>query len=183
MRRPALFADRDGTIIVEREYLSDPAGVTLLSGAAAALRAFQAAGYAVVVVTNQSGIARGYFTEAEYDLVAARVVTLLAGEGVALDGVYHCPHHPSISACACRKPGTLLYRTAAAELGIDLSSSVYVGDRRSDVEPAAAFGGRGILVRTGYGEREATGFPGEVAADLTEVADRILQLDTTGGCK
>ncbi|MEO5509494.1 MAG: HAD family hydrolase [Longimicrobiales bacterium] len=177
--RPALFADRDGTIIVEMEYLSDPAGVELIPWAAAALREFRTAGYALIVVTNQSGIARGLYTIAEYERVQTRLTELLEGEGVRLDAVYCCPHHPSAGGpCECRKPGTLLYRRAATEHGIDLARSVYVGDRRTDAEPAESFGGRGILLRTGYGHSEAEAFTGEVAADLFEVAERVLPLDT-----
>jgi D,D-heptose 1,7-bisphosphate phosphatase len=180
-RRPAIFADRDGTIVVEKHYLADPARVELVPGAAAALKAFQDAGYAVVIVTNQSGIARGLYSEADFQRVQARINELLAEDGVTVDGVYHCPHHPDYNGpCDCRKPGTLLYTRAAAEHGIDVANSIFVGDRRKDVEPAAALGGRGILVLTGYGAAESAGYGGEVAGDLGEVARRVLQLDTRG---
>ncbi len=177
--RPALFVDRDGTIIVEREYLADPDGVELIPGAAAALRKFQQAGYAVIVVTNQSGIARGYFGESDYHRVDARFRDLLAAEGIAADGVYFCPHHPSVSACECRKPGTQLYRQAAADHAIDLDRSVYAGDRRSDVEPARSLGGRGFLLRTGYGAVHAEAYDGDVLDDLEALAERVLRVDTT----
>jgi D-glycero-D-manno-heptose 1,7-bisphosphate phosphatase len=182
--RPALFVDRDGTIIVDRHYLSDPTGVELLPGAVAGLRAFQDAGYALVVITNQSGIARGMYTAADYERVRNRLDELLAEEGVRLDGVYYCPHHPSRGdACECRKPGTLLYRCAARDLGLDFASSVYVGDRRSDVEAAATLGGRAFLVLSGYGRDQAEGYEGEVAPDLQAVARRVLALDTSDGRK
>jgi D-glycero-D-manno-heptose 1,7-bisphosphate phosphatase len=173
--RPALFLDRDGTIILERHYLADPAGVDLVEGAVEGLRAFAAAGFALVVVTNQSGIARGLLTEAEFSAVQRRVEDALAAGGVRLDGVYHCPHHPSLTGpCECRKPGLALYRAAAERLGLDLRTSVYVGDRVSDVLPAMALGGRGYLVESGYGAGEAAALPaGAVRArDLQEVARR-----------
>jgi D-glycero-D-manno-heptose 1,7-bisphosphate phosphatase len=180
--RPAAFLDRDGTIIEEREYLSDPAGVVLLPGAAAGLRRLAAAGYALVVVTNQSGIARGYFTEAAFRAVQRRLADLLAAEGVMLDGVFHCPHHPELTgACDCRKPALGMYRAAAARLGLDLRAAIYVGDRAADVTPAIALGGRGFLVRTGYGERERQLVPAdiEVVADLDAAARAATRAETS----
>src|SRR5690606_21848860 len=135
--RPAVFLDRDGTIVVERNYLADPARVELVPGAAAALRALAEAGYALVVVTNQSGIARGLYGEGEFRAVQRRIEELLAREGIRLDGVYHCPHHPDYTGpCECRKPAVGLYLRAARELGLDLSRSVCIGDRLKDVLPA-----------------------------------------------
>lgn len=168
-RRRAAFLDRDGTLIVEKHYLADPAGVELIAGAGAALRELRDAGYALIVVTNQSGLARGLIRPEEYAAVERRVAELLAAEGVTLDGVYHCPHHPEITGpCECRKPGLGLYRRAAAEHGVDLATSFYVGDRESDVLPALALGGTGYLVQTGYGaevgERVPTGV--RIARDL-----------------
>src|SRR5512138_987740 len=92
--KPAAFIDRDGTLIVERCYLADPAAVELLPGTAEAIRHLQRAGYAVVLVTNQSGIARGYYSLADYHAVQDRVAELLLADGIVLDGVYYCPHHP-----------------------------------------------------------------------------------------
>lgn len=171
--RPAVFLDRDGTLIVERGYLADPEGVELLPGAAAALRRLATAGYRLVVVTNQSGIARGLYTLAEFHAVQRRVEERFAAEGVRFDGVYFCPHHPDVTgACACRKPGPELYLRAARELGIDLARSVYVGDKLSDVLPALELGGAGILVRTGYGAEHAADAPPEIAVadDLAAAA-------------
>ena len=154
--RPAAFLDRDGTLIREREYLADPAGVELLPGAVEGLRSLAEAGYALVVVSNQSGIARGYYDEAAYRAVQDRMLAMLAAEGIAIAGSYHCPHHPDITgACDCRKPAPGLFRDAARDLGLDLARSVYIGDRVRDVAAAAALGGRAFLVRTGYGAEEA----------------------------
>lgn len=159
-RWPAAFLDRDGTLIVERNHLSDPAGVELIPGTVAALTELRRLGYALVIVTNQSGIARGFFTEQDFKAVQERLLSLLRAEGIELDAVYHCPHHPEITgSCDCRKPGPGMYRRAEAELGVDLASSAYFGDRLLDAEAARQFGGTGILVETGLGQAQAAGLP------------------------
>lgn len=176
-RRPALFLDRDGTVVRERNYLSDPEQVALVPGAAAALRRFRQAGYALVIVTNQSGIARGLYTEADYRAVEARVEECLAAAGVTLDGVYFCPHHPDFTGpCACRKPGLELYERASRDLNIDPARSIFVGDKVKDVLPAQAFGGTPALVQTGYGREEAASAPdGTVLArDLSALAEALI---------
>lgn len=187
-RTGAVFVDRDGTIIRELEYLSDPAGVELLPGAVEGLAALRAAGYAIVIVTNQSGIARGYFSEAEYRAVQAEVERRLAEHGIDVLGAYHCPHHPDFTGpCGCRKPAVGLFRQAAEEHGLDLASSILIGDRVRDVAPARALGATGVLVRTGYGAGEAGSAPGwvRVADDLAEAAGMVLaaveRVDTNGG--
>lgn len=175
--RPAVFLDRDGTVVEERDYLADPDDVALVPGAARAIVRLREAGYAVVVVTNQSGIARGLYSEADYRAVAARVSELLAAEGATLTGTYYCPHHPDLTGpCDCRKPGTGMYRRAAADLGLDLSRSVYVGDKVTDVEPGLALGGRSLLVRTGYGRMSEPQVPAgvEVVDDLPGAVALIL---------
>lgn len=145
--RAAAFLDRDGTLIEDAHYLADPAGVRLLPGIVAPLHQLRARGVATVVVTNQSGIAQGVVTEAQYEATRARLDALLAAEGVQLEASYHCPHHPSVSGpCPCRKPGLGMYERAARDLGLDVTRSLYVGDRRRDVEPGLALGGTGILV-------------------------------------
>lgn len=178
MTAPAVFLDRDGTLIEERSYLADPDGVRLLPGVVDGLRALGAAGYRLIVVTNQSGIARGLITPDQYERVRARMHEQLARHGVRLDGIYHCPHHPSITGpCDCRKPGVALYRRAAAEHDLDLERSVFVGDKPSDVEPAAVLGGRGILVGTGYGRTSAGSVDASVAVvrDFAAAVERILK--------
>jgi D-glycero-D-manno-heptose 1,7-bisphosphate phosphatase len=154
--RPAVFLDRDGTLIDDRHYLRDPDEVRLLPGAAEAVRRLNLASVPVVVVTNQSGIARGLVTEQDYRDTTRRLDTLLAVGGASVAGHYHCPHLPEISGpCECRKPGPLLYRRAAADLGLDLTRSWWVGDRMRDIAAASRLGGRGVLVLTGAGADEA----------------------------
>ena len=145
--RPAVFLDRDGTLVRDTDHLRRPDEVELIPGAAEAVAALNAAGIPVAVITNQSGIARGIFTEAEYEAVRARIGELLAARGARIDGTWHCPHLPEISgSCECRKPGVLLYRRAADELGLDPARSAFIGDRWRDVAPAVQLGGRGYLV-------------------------------------
>lgn len=146
--RPAAFLDRDGTIIVDRDYPGDPAAVELLPGAAASIVRLQEHGLLALMITNQSGIGRGLITEEDYRSVQRRMEELLAAEGAVLDGTYHCPHAPDrVPACECRKPAVGLYRQAAHEHGVDLAASYFIGDRLRDVLPGSAFGGTGFLVR------------------------------------
>ncbi len=176
-KRPAVFLDRDGTLIQERDYLADPAGVLLLDGVPEALRRLRAAGYVLVVVTNQSGIARGLYSLADYRAVAQRVDEVLDGEGVLPDATYFCPHHPEFTGpCECRKPRPGMYLRAEKDLDLDLPASYFVGDRVKDVLPALELRGTGILVRTGYGESEAGNVPVgvRVAESLSQAADLIL---------
>ncbi len=176
--RPVAFLDRDGTLMVDEGYVSDPGRVALIPGAAGALRRLANAGYALVVVTNQSGIARGYYSEADFAAVQARLETLLNAAGVRLDGVYHCPHHPDVTGpCRCRKPGLGMYRDAVRELGLGLSGALFFGDKPSDVEPALTLGGRAWLVRTGEGRSHEAELPGgvrvadDLAAAVTDALD------------
>jgi D,D-heptose 1,7-bisphosphate phosphatase len=174
-RRPAAFLDRDGTIIIDRDYPHDPDQVELIEGAADALRRLADSGYALVVITNQSGIARGYYDEAAYRAVHARMAALLAAHGVTLDGDWHCPHHPDFTGpCDCRKPGLRLFREAAETLGIDLARSVWIGDRPGDVTPALRLGGQGFLVQTGQGGQSEVPAGVEPVADLAAAATLIV---------
>ena len=176
--RPAVFLDRDGTLIEDRPYLRDPAQVHLLPGASEAVRRLNAAAIPAVVVTNQSGIARGRLTEADYAATVRRLDELLATAGARLDGHYHCPHLPDLTGpCDCRKPGPLLYERAARDLDLDLAASWWVGDRERDLGAADRFGGRAILLLTGAGpgeSRQPREAPRPVAVDLLSAVAHIL---------
>ena len=156
--RQACFFDRDGVIIEEADYISDPALVRLCPFAADAIRAMHDAGRLVIVVSNQSGIARGYFTEADLRAVEARMNELLAEAGVKIDAAYYCFHHkkgivPEYAIdCDCRKPKPGMLLRAAKDLDIDLAASFMIGDKESDLEAGLNAGCRGVaLVRTGHG--------------------------------
>ncbi len=143
----ACFVDRDGTLMVDTHYPSDPDRVRVIPGAADALIACNTVGVPVIIVTNQSGISRGLLTEAQYQLVRARLESELARAGARVDATYHCPHWIDITGpCDCRKPGLGMYQRAAADHGLDLSRSGYIGDRWRDVQPAVQTGGVGVLV-------------------------------------
>lgn len=174
--RRAAFIDRDGTLIEECGDLGDPAGVALIPGAVDAVRRLQAAGLKVILVTNQSGIAKGLFGFEDYRAVHGRLEKLLAECGVRLDAAYMCPHHPDVGeTCDCRKPAEGMYRRAEAELGVDLARSFYVGDRWRDVAVTEGVGGMPFLVRTGAGGQGAP--EGEARVDdLAEATDRILSV-------
>lgn len=174
--KPCMFFDRDGTLIEERNYLSDPSQVALIPGAAEAVRLARQAGYLAVVLTNQSGVGRGYFTMAEVETVQRRLEELLAEEGARLDAIYVCPHAPG-DGCACRKPLPGLAVQAAGDLGIDLSASWMIGDKAADLELAAAAGMRGALVLTGYGAsvpQEALRLAAVTASGVLEAVHAIL---------
>ena len=185
--RPAVLLDRDGTINEQMGYVNHLSRFHLLPGAARAIRGLNEAGLAVVVVTNQSGLARGYFPESLLEAVHAEMYRLLAQEGARLDGLYVCPHHPEAREerfrldCNCRKPRTGLLERAAAELGLDLGRSYMVGDRWSDLRCGAAVGATTVLVLTGYGRGDAAYVgpgqsvqPDHVAEDLEAAARWIL---------
>lgn len=176
-RRRAVFLDRDGTLIEERNYLSDPEGVSLIPGVTEALRRLHDAGYAIVVITNQSGIARGFFTESDMQAVQQRLADLLEAEGARIDGFWYCPHHPDFTGpCECRKPGLRLFQEAAETLSLDPARSIFVGDRVRDISPAVAFGGTPILVRTGYGATPPPELPPgtKIAKDLLDAVEGVL---------
>jgi len=178
--QPAVFVDRDGTLIEEKNYLSNPADVELVPGAAEAVRGLRAAGFRVVVISNQAGVARGFFGEDAVRAVHARIDALLGREGAAIDGYYFCPHHPDFSGeCRCRKPKPGMLEDAARDLDLDLSRSYMVGDRLTDVEAGGRLGLPGLLVLTGYGASERDpqspeAHPAAVVADLGAAAEWIL---------
>ncbi len=179
--RPAVFLDRDGTIAEEVGYLNHPSRFRMFPFAAAAIRRLNEAGLPVVVVTNQSGVGRGYFPESLVHSVNEMMKEELAAAGARIDAVYYCPH-TSADRCDCRKPKTGLLERAAREHSLDLSRSFVVGDRYGDIELARNVRARGILVRTGYGEGELAWHsakwptqPNFVAEDLSKAADWILR--------
>ena len=154
--RPGLLLDRDGVINVEIHRLHRPEDVIVIPGTATAVAAANGWGVPVAVVTNQAGIGHGLYDEEAYRSVNRRITELLALEGARIDGFFHCPHVPA-DACACRKPKPGLLEQAASALHLDLERSIFVGDKRSDLQAARAVGARAFLVRTGYGaevERE-----------------------------
>jgi histidinol-phosphate phosphatase family protein len=178
-RSVGAFLDRDGTIIHDANYIRDPDDVALLPGAAAAIARLNRAGVIVVVVTNQSGIARGWLSTGDYDSVRRRIDDLLAREDARLDATYVCPHFPEITGpCDCRKPALKLFREAIADYGIDPGASVFIGDRWRDVAPATALGGRPIFLDVASSppaDRQRVRAEGlEVAHSLGEAVDRFL---------
>jgi D-glycero-D-manno-heptose 1,7-bisphosphate phosphatase len=176
-----VFLDRDGTVAEEVGYLNHLSRFRLLDGAAGSIRRLNEALLPVVVVTNQSGVGRGYFPEQLVRDVHQRMILELLELGARVDGVYYCPH-VSADGCECRKPKTGMLELAARELQADLTKSFVVGDRHVDVELAHRAGARSILVRTGYGEGElawhAKNWPRQpefVAKDLPDAVEWILR--------
>lgn len=179
--RPAVFLDRDGTIAEEVGYLNHASRFRMFPFAAVAIRRLNEAGLPVIVVTNQSGVGRGYFPDSLVHSVNELMTKQLAEEGAKLDAIYYCPH-VSTDNCNCRKPRTGMLDRAALEHALDLQRSFVVGDRYDDMELARNVRARGILVRTGYGEGELAWHadkwpfqPNCVAKDLAQAADWILR--------
>lgn len=155
--RVAVFLDRDGVINEERHYVYRINDFVFLPGVVPSLQRLQNAGFALVVVTNQGGIGRGLYSEADMDLLHRHMQAQLGAQGVQLSGIYHCPHHPEgvgalrSASCNCRKPRPGMLLQAAQDLGLDLSASVMVGDKRTDITAARAAGlGCALLVRSGH---------------------------------
>jgi D-glycero-D-manno-heptose 1,7-bisphosphate phosphatase len=184
----AVFLDRDGTVNVEVGYLRDLADLRLIDGAGAAIRLLNEAGLKVVLVTNQSGVARGYFPESLVNEAHVRLDRMLREEGARIDAVYYCPHHPTAGnssytvACDCRKPGTGLIDRAARDLDIDVKRSYMVGDKWSDVELGQRAGARSILVQSGFAPDDPGNTrpvhisdPDFIARTILEAADWIVQ--------
>lgn len=179
--RAAVFLDRDGTLNVEVEYLHKPEDLALIPGAAEAVSKLNAAGIPVILVSNQSGIGRGYFGWEDFYAVSERMERLLAEQGARLDATYVSPHHEqgqgeyAVVDHPERKPNPGMLLKAAEEHGLDLRRSWMIGDKRIDVEAGHRAGCRACLVQTGYGARENTGKAELLAADVGEAVTRILE--------
>lgn len=152
MKRAAVFVDRDGTINKDPGYLSDPEAFEFIPGAGAGMRLLSDAGFAIVIISNQSGVARGLITPSQLSEIHERMKSRLRKEGVELDGIFYCPHHPD-EGCSCRKPSTGLVLEAASGLDLDLGPSYFVGDTISDIKTGRNAGLRTVLVLTGEGRR------------------------------
>ena len=183
----AVFLDRDGTVNEEVGYLTDLSKLRLIPGAGAAIKKLNNAGYKVILVTNQSGVARGYFPESLVHEAHAYLTSMLREEGAVLDGIYYCPHHPTAGnskytmACDCRKPGTGLIDQATRDFDIDINHSFMVGDKWSDIELAQRAGIRAILVTSGFAPDDpGNKRPGHVVApdftahSIAEAVDWII---------
>lgn len=170
----AVFLDRDGTIAPDVPYCSREEDFKLYPEAGPAIKLLKDSGFKVIVITNQSGIARGYFTEKTLDKIHNKLRREIKKFGIELDAIYYCPHHPD-DGCDCRKPKTALFRKAAADLSIDLERSYVIGDMPLDVEAGRAVGCRTVLLATGTreadGSKDAADF---VAADLAGGAGMII---------
>lgn len=183
--RRAVFLDRDGVLIEDTGYPDDPDRIALLPGVAEGLRRLQAGGWRLVVVTNQSGIARGKFSLETLEAIHARLRELLAAEGVRLDALYYCPHHPDGSeprfrtACNHRKPAPGMLRSAAEALGLDLAACWMIGDKESDVRAGQAAGCR--TVRIGPGETAADARANDLVEAARQIMDRAGSPETGAG--
>lgn len=169
--RRAVFFDRDGTLMAEENYCASPSRVRAIPGAAEALAELRRRGWLNIVITNQSGIGRGYFTTAEYEAVNAELFRQLGG---AIDAAYHCADHPSLPSSR-RKPGTGMVEEACADHGIIAGNSWFIGDKDVDIACGRAAGCRTILVLTGYGEEHRGCGADHIAADVAEAARIVLQ--------
>jgi D-glycero-D-manno-heptose 1,7-bisphosphate phosphatase len=172
-KRPAIFLDRDGTINEEMGYINHLSRFRLLPEAGPAIRRLNEAGLPVVVITNQSGAARGYFPATLVDEVHRHLHNLLAQAGARVDAIYTCLHGPDAD-CSCRKPRPGLLLKSALDLDLDLSRSYLVGDRYKDIETAANAGVAGILVLTGYGRGEYEHFDEHSQPQPVHVAENLL---------
>ncbi len=174
--KPAVFFDRDGTLLTERGYLSDPRKIYFYPSVVPALKRLQKAGYRLIVISNQSGVGRGYFSLATLKRINHRFRSLLRARGIAVDGIYYCPHSPN-AGCRCRKPKPYLLKQAAARWKIPVSASFVVGDQMTDIGMAKSAGATPVLVLTGAGRsnrKKALSLGAKVTRNVATAADWIL---------
>ncbi|OGC04214.1 hypothetical protein A2276_06380 [candidate division WOR-1 bacterium RIFOXYA12_FULL_43_27] len=182
----AVFLDKDGTINHDKGYIDHPSKIDLLPGSSEAIRTFNEAGLKVVVITNQSGVARGYFNEGMLSAIDKSLQKKLLSENAFYDAIYYCPHHPEVGSypykqdCDCRKPNPGMLLKAAEEFNLNLDECFMVGDKLSDIEAGKNAGCKTVLVLTGYGEEVKANLNGTrpdfIAKDLLEAANWILTL-------
>ena len=165
-----IFVDRDDTIIINKDYLDTPDGIDLLPNAVKGLKALMDKGYTLIMITNQSGINRGYFTLETLNAIHARLAEILAEDGVKFEKIYFCPHRPD-EHCHCRKPATGMLEAACRDYDIDLEHSAMIGDSAGDMKMANSFGVKAIQVT--YGIRDALPESDIVCTDILEAADYL----------
>ncbi|MCB9087025.1 MAG: D-glycero-beta-D-manno-heptose 1,7-bisphosphate 7-phosphatase [Calditrichae bacterium] len=180
-KQPAAFLDRDGTLNVDVGYPDSLEKIVLIPGAVEAVQLLNRAGYAVVVVSNQSGVARGYFDEARVQAINRGVAEMFAQAGARIDGFYYCPHLPEAAvaryrrACGCRKPAPGMLQKAVREMHLDLARSLIIGDKYSDIAAGKALGLQAVLVRTGEGARQHARYGADDAIPQPDyIADDVL---------
>lgn len=176
----AVFLDRDGTVMEDAHYIKSPSQVRLIPGAAAAVKRINDAGVPAIVITNQSGIARGIFKTEDYEAVRRHFESLLEAEGAHIDASYYCPHHPSVApACECRKPATKMFEDAIRDFKLDAKNVAYVGDRWRDVIASKTLGGLGIMISshmtTDEDRRKAQEDGIETAASLRDAIEMLFR--------
>jgi D-glycero-D-manno-heptose 1,7-bisphosphate phosphatase len=179
IKRNAIFLDRDGTINIEKNYLYKIEDWEWIPGAIEAICSFRGAGYAVVIVTNQAGIARGFYSEEDLLRLNKFISEQLAAYGTRIDAFYHCPHHPEFTGeCECRKPKAGMLLRAAEELNLDLTQSWMIGDQITDIQAAEAAGVKSLMVRAGYGAGDSIKIPSAtlIFPAISDMAAYVINL-------
>lgn len=180
MKKPAVFLDRDGTVCEEVGYLSQVKNLRLIPGSAQAIRQIREAGWKVVIISNQSGVARGYLSEETVLTIHGALKKMLQQQDAEVDGIYYCPHHPQGNPpyniqCSCRKPESGMLVKAARELQIDLNKSIVIGDKYSDVLTAQRLNIPGILVLTGFGKSERDKYQSNWVKEPAHIAENLSE--------
>ncbi len=175
----AVFFDRDGTLIRDTHYISSPAEIAFYRSSFAAIRLLKKAGYKLIIITNQSGIARGYFSREQLARIHGKMNRILKEHHAAVDGLYFCPHLPARK-CSCRKPAIGMIKKARKDFNLDLKNSFFIGDKRTDIHCAHNFGGTAVLVLSGKGRKERPLFrrrkPRHVSPTLYDAARWIIRV-------